>query len=176
MPFVVRAPSKYSTKELLQFVERRFRQDFRLEILNATRRISTQMKNDLAQTTATWTNHEVTWKTKTDAGIPGKAGGTLKDNPASLVFAEGDTGLWQSIDEGMTVYGRGSNDYAPKTTPGVFKSGRGSGYWNSSVNQVNNVEPREWTKRIMNEYDDRFDKELGKALDNFIRKFSQAAK
>ena len=170
MPFTITIESGFNLKDLQGFVQKEFKGRLNLELIEALRKVGREMRNDLQKTTSTWENHRVKFAISSSSvsGYVGRGSSIRGGVLTTYIYGSGDVDLWNSIDVGMDVWGRGSRDYSPKTSVRVFQSGPGSGSWNPFVNQLNVVEPRDWTGRLMEEYDERSYKYFADAIDKFI--------
>jgi hypothetical protein len=150
MPFIVR----FGTSEAGQIDNlKAFAEDlgadggrvWRLKVLDALKKQGTYVKNKLQQTTATWTEHSVSWRVSTSKGSVRAGAGSVGID----IEASGDVDLWELLDRGTTVkYGTPSSDFSPKTKPRIFKSGSGSGEWFQTRRVSPGIEPRGWTVEV----------------------------
>ena len=143
-------------------ITKNFVRELEAELSKAIVGTAKDAKADLDNTDRTWNRRDVIFT------VSSKNATNLL---SSGVYGSGDIGLWEAINAGFTVRGRGSTDYSPKTIPNILSSFPGSGWWNSSVNQFNTVEARNWTGLLMNKYETKAYAYLKITLDNFVSKF-----
>ena len=163
MPVVITIPSEFNLRDLSAVFENGIGK-LRLNVLNAGSRVSTQMIEDLKKTVATW-NHEVTFSKANRKYIGSASGGNIIENNITV---SGAWDIWQTVDEGGLVSGRGIYGWKPKTVPGIFYSGKGAGYWDESAKQLNQVEARSWSLLLTTRYSLIYQTELERAVEETL--------